>query len=75
MPTTYEPPRRKDISVRLLRENYNDHMEDVTKKVLVDANLFELTVFGDGGTIVKCLLTHILFACECFCFYHFDFLK
>ncbi len=42
-------------------------MSNVTAKLLIDMADFGLTVFGDGATIVKCLLTNILFAGEIFC--------
>ncbi len=67
VPTTYQTPSNKDVGGKLLVENYNDYMSDMTAKLLIDAADFGLTVFGDGATIVKCPLTNILFAGEIFC--------
>ncbi len=50
-----------------MKENHNDYISDVISKLLIDAADFRITVFGDGATIVKCLLTNIGFAGEIFC--------
>ncbi len=67
VPTTYQTPSNKNVGGKLLVENYNDYMSDMTAKLLIDVADFGLTVFGDCATIVKCPLTNILFAGEIFC--------
>lgn len=60
--TTYLPPSRKDVGGKLLKENYDQYMTETIACLLTDADVFGLTVLGDGATICKHPLTNVLFA-------------
>ncbi len=60
--STHVFPSRKDVGGCLLLENCRDYITTTTKKILIDAGLFGLTVIGDGATIIMCPLTNVLFA-------------
>ena len=75
VPTSYKTPDRRKIGGELLKKNYDEYMDETTKKLLRDVDIFGLSCYGDGATLMKCPLTNVLFSGEFFMLLFFYLLK
>ncbi len=66
VPTSYKPPDRRKIGGELLKKNFDKYMGETTKKLLRDVDIFGLSCYGEGVTLMKCPLTNVLFSGEFF---------
>lgn len=60
--TKYKPPLRNQVAGELLDHNYQMSIERADKTLLKQADIFGLTVMGDGATVKKTPLLNILAA-------------
>ena len=60
VPTTYRPPGRNQVAVKLLDINYESYMDKNKKLLSEDIDIFGLTFYGDGATVRKMPLINIL---------------
>ena len=59
---SYKPPRRTEMSGALLDANYTAYQTSSIARLLTNANIFGLGVYGDGATIGKIPMMNILAA-------------
>jgi hypothetical protein len=59
---SYKPPRRTEMSGALLDANYTAYQSSSLQKLLTNANIFGLGIYGDGATIGKIPMMNILAA-------------
>jgi hypothetical protein len=59
-PSSYVPPDRNGVSTYLLELNYKQYIARNVKLLELDADIFGLTLFGDGATVRKMPLVNIL---------------
>ncbi len=57
---TYVPPNRHQVSGHLLDSLYKAHMKTTEASLITDSELYGLTAYGDGATIVRVPLLNIL---------------
>jgi hypothetical protein len=62
VPKSYHPPPRKLLSNELLELSYQNRIERYMKDLLVDADVYGLSLFGDGATVHGMPLMNILAA-------------
>ena len=60
VPSTYVPPARKQICGELLTLNYNQKIAAYKVTLLKEADIFGLTLFGDGATVRRMPLINIM---------------
>jgi hypothetical protein len=58
--TGYLPPDRRKMSGQLLDIIYDTNKEEMIKNLLLESNIFGVTIFGDGATITNVPLMNIL---------------
>ena len=58
--STYKPPTRQDVACRLLKFNYKQLQERQCEQLKTDANIYGLTLYGDGATVKRMPLLNIL---------------
>ncbi len=58
--TGYLPPDRRKMSGPLLDMLYDTNKEEMIKNLLLESNIFGVTIFGDGATITNVHLMDIL---------------
>ena len=59
---SYKPPRKDEMSGALLDANYTSYQTSSLTKLLTNANVFGLGIYGDGATIGKIPMMNILAA-------------
>jgi hypothetical protein len=59
----YKPPGRNEIGGKLLDLNYKIYLRESMKKLLIDSDVYGVSLFGDGATIRKCPMVNILASC------------
>ena len=59
---SYKPPRKDEMSGALLDANYTSYQTSSLTKLLMNANVFGLGIYGDGATIGKIPMMNILAA-------------
>ena len=59
---SYKPPRKDEMSGALLDANYTSYQTSSLTKLLMNANVFGLGIYGDGATISKIPMMNILAA-------------
>jgi hypothetical protein len=60
VPVSYVPPDRKQIGGKLLELSYNAKIESYITKLRKDADVFGLSMFGDGATVKQMPLLNIM---------------
>ncbi len=60
--TGYLPPNQRKMSGPLLDMLYDTNKEEMIKNLLLESNIFGVTIFGDGATITNVPLMNILAA-------------
>ena len=60
MPAPYKPPSRNVISKALLNATYDTIRDTIDNKLKKEADVFGLSIFRDGATILRCPLINIL---------------
>jgi hypothetical protein len=60
VPTSYRPPGRKLLSTDLLDLSYENRLARYMKSLAIDADVFGLSLFGDGATVHGMPLINIL---------------
>ena len=48
---TYKPPSKHEISTDLLNATYESYYNDEVSKLMIDASIFGIAIYGDGATI------------------------
>jgi hypothetical protein len=61
--SSYLPPHRNDIAEKYLDALYVAHWKEQMKTLLLEAQIFGITVFGDGAAIKTVPLVNVLAAC------------
>ena len=56
----YNPPNREAVRTELLDTNYEQYREDNMHRLLTDADIYGISLFGDGATIHKMPLVNLL---------------
>jgi len=60
--TGYLPPDQRKMSGPLFDTLYDTNKEEMIKNLLLESNIFGVTIFGDGATITNVPLMNILVA-------------
>jgi len=62
VPSKYSPPSRNQVAGVLLDQNYMSYCNELEEKLMIEAEVFGLTFYGDGATVRKMPLFNILAA-------------